>query len=88
MANTAFLRIVHLTKVTTNTVEEESSRPTLAGTMSLVNRRVATLGTLFMCVAPLRVLAIIRKRTFLNIRPGGQGELAELEAKVVEVAVG
>ena len=25
-----------------------------------------------------RVLAIIRKRIFLNIRPGGQGELAEL----------
>jgi hypothetical protein len=34
------------------------------------------------------VLAIIRKRIFLNIRPGGQGELAELDAKVVEVAVG
>ncbi len=34
------------------------------------------------------VLAIIRKRSFLNIRPGGQGEPGELEAKVVEVAVG
>jgi hypothetical protein len=34
------------------------------------------------------LLAIIRKRIFLNIRPGWQGELAELEAEVVEVAVG
>jgi hypothetical protein len=34
------------------------------------------------------VLAIFRKRIFLNIRPGGQGELAKFEAKVFEVAVG
>ena len=34
------------------------------------------------------LLAIIRKRIFLNMRPGEQGKLAELEAEVVEVAVG
>ena len=34
------------------------------------------------------VLAIIRKRIFLNMRPGGQGEPLKFEAKVVEVAVG
>ena len=34
------------------------------------------------------MLAIIRKRIFLNMRPGGQGEPLKFEAKVVEVAVG
>ena len=34
------------------------------------------------------LLAIIRKRIFLNMRPGGQGEPLKFEAKVVEVAVG
>lgn len=33
------------------------------------------------------LLAIMRKRIFLNIRPGGQGEPLKFEAKVVEVAI-